>query len=53
MSHRLLDTSVFFHMAPTPAANPDWTSAAVLAGLGIAGTVLGGLSFQRRDLQNA
>jgi ABC-2 type transport system permease protein len=53
MNHWLLDTSVFFHMTPAPAASPDWTSAAVLAGLGVAGTVLGGLSFHRRDLQKA
>lgn len=53
ISHWLLDTSVFFHMTPAPAANPDWTSAAVLTSLGIAGTVLGGLCFHHRDLQNA
>ncbi len=53
VSHWLLDTSVFFHMTPAPATKPDWTAAAVLAGLGIAGTVLGGLCFDHRDLQNA
>ncbi len=52
MSHWLLDTSVFFHMTPAPAANPNWSSAMVLAGIGVAGTALGGLSFHRRDLQN-
>lgn len=53
MSHWLLDTSVFFHMTPAPAADPNWASAAILTGLGLAGTVLGGLCFHQRDLQNA
>ena len=52
MGHWLLDTSVFFHMAPAPAVSSNWSSAAVLTGLGIAGTVIGGLFFHHRDLQN-
>jgi ABC-2 type transport system permease protein len=50
-SHWLLDTSVFFHMVPAPAASPDWSSMAVLTGLGVAGAVLGGLLLGRRDQQ--
>jgi ABC-2 type transport system permease protein len=50
LSHWLLDSSVFFHMAPAPAGAPDWTSAAVLTALGIAGAVCGGFAFHRRDL---
>jgi ABC-2 type transport system permease protein len=50
VSHWLLDTSVFFHMVPAPATSPDWTSAAVLAGLGVAGAVLGGFFLNRRDM---
>jgi ABC-2 type transport system permease protein len=52
-SHWLLDTSVFFHMVPAPATNPDWSSAAVITGLSVFGAVLGGLRLSRRDLQNA
>lgn len=49
-SHWLLDTSVFFHMAPAPATSPDWASAAVIAGLGVAGAVTGGVFLSRRDV---
>jgi ABC-2 type transport system permease protein len=52
-SHWLLDTSVFFHMAPAPATTPDWSSAAVITGFGVLGVVLGGVLFRRRDLRNA
>lgn len=52
-SHWLLDTSVFFHMVPAPAASPDWPGMAVITGLGIGGAVLGGLLLCRRDQQNA
>ncbi|CAI7974105.1 membrane hypothetical protein [Frankia sp. Hr75.2] len=53
LHHWLLDTSVFFHVSPAPAGPPDWSSAAVLSGLGIAGAVLGGFLFRRRDLRAA
>jgi ABC-2 type transport system permease protein len=49
-SHWLLDTSVFFHMVPAPATSPDWTSAAVIAGLGVAGAVIGAVFLNRRDV---
>ncbi len=49
-SHWLMDTSVFFHMVPAPASSPDWTSAAVVAGLGLACAVAGCAAFVRRDL---
>jgi ABC-2 type transport system permease protein len=52
-SHWLLDTSVFFHMVPAPATSPDWSSMAVITGLGIGGAVLGGILLCRRDQQNA
>ena len=52
-SHWLLDTSVFFHMVPAPAASPDWSSMAVITGLGIGGAVLGGILLSRRDQENA
>lgn len=49
-SHWLLDTSVLHHMAAAPAVAPDWTSAAVLAGLGVLGAIIGTATFARRDL---
>jgi ABC-2 type transport system permease protein len=52
-SHWLLDTSVFFHMVPAPATTPDWSSMAVITGLGILGAVLGGILLCRRDQKNA
>lgn len=53
VSHWVLDTSVLIHMAPAPAANPDWTSAAVLTVLGLAGATVGAIGFTRRDLASA
>lgn len=52
-NHWLLDTSVFFHMVPSPATSPDWASAAVMSGLGVAGALIGGLLLERRDLMSA
>ena len=40
----------FFQMVPAPATNPDWLSAAVMAGLGALGAATGGLLLHRRDL---
>ena len=50
VSHWLRDTSVLAHIAPAPAASPNWASAALLAILGLLGAVLGGIAFTRRDL---
>ena len=52
-NHWLMDTSVFFHMLPAPATSPDWTSAALLTLLGLAGVVTGGVLLRRRDLVGA
>jgi ABC-2 type transport system permease protein len=49
-NHWLLDTSVFHHMAAAPAVGANWTSAAVLIGVGAAATLIGIAAFQRRDL---
>ena len=46
----LLDLSVFHHLAPAPASDPNWTSAATLAAIGIAAAALGAIAFARRDL---
>jgi ABC-2 type transport system permease protein len=52
-NHWLLDTSVFHQMAAAPAVSPDWTSAGVLAAVGVAAAVAGGVAFRRRDLAGA
>jgi len=49
----LLDTSVLSHITPAPAANPDWTAAAWLTGLGVLGAAVGIIRFDRRDLAGA
>jgi ABC-2 type transport system permease protein len=52
-SHWLLDTSMLHHIKPAPAADPDWVSAAVVAGIGIVCAVAGAIAFTRRDLAGA
>jgi ABC-2 type transport system permease protein len=52
-SHWLLDTSIFFHMIPAPAASPDWSSAAVITGLGALAAAIGCILLHFRDLQYA
>jgi ABC-2 type transport system permease protein len=49
-NHWVLDTSVFFHMAPAPAVGPHWRAAAVLTVTGVVAGVAGALFFRRRDL---
>jgi ABC-2 type transport system permease protein len=49
----LLDTSVLHHIQPVPAAQPDWASAAWLAGLGTLAALAGTGLFSRRDLAGA
>ena len=49
----LLDTSVLHHIQPVPAAQPDWTTAAWLTGLGILAALTGTALFSRRDLAGA
>ncbi|HEY6426444.1 MAG TPA: hypothetical protein VIX84_04350 [Acidimicrobiales bacterium] len=53
VSHWLLDSSVFSHVASAPAAPPNWASDAVLFGIGSIAALLGLLGFRRRDLVNA
>ena len=50
VNHWLLDTSVFFHVVPAPATSPDWASASVIIGLGVAGALVGAILFDHRDL---
>jgi ABC-2 type transport system permease protein len=51
ISHWILDTSVFHQMASAPATSPHWEANGVMAGIGVASALLGGLAFWRRDVQ--
>jgi ABC-2 type transport system permease protein len=53
VSHWLLDTSVFHHVASAPAVPPNWGTDAVLAGIGLIAAMAGLLGFRRRDLVSA
>ncbi|HZQ58426.1 MAG TPA: ABC transporter permease subunit [Acidimicrobiales bacterium] len=46
----LLDTSLFFHMRPAPAADPDWVSTGVFVALAVVGAAAGAVAFSRRDV---
>jgi ABC-2 type transport system permease protein len=52
-NHWLRDTSPFLHIAPVPAADPNWQAAAWLVGLGLLAAGLGVAAFGRRDLAAA
>lgn len=49
----LLELSLFRHVAPAPATDPDWTSAAVLVALGVLAAGAAAAMFSRRDLVTA
>ncbi len=49
----LRETSPFLHMAPAPAADPDWAAGAWLVGLGLFAALAGVAAFGRRDLRGA
>ena len=49
-SHWLLDTSILHQLAPSPALAPDWTSGAVMIGIGAITAALAAVAFARRDL---
>jgi ABC-2 type transport system permease protein len=51
MSHWVLDTSVFHQMASAPAVSPHWAANGVMTAIGVAGALLGDMTFRRRDLQ--
>ncbi len=51
VNHWLMDTSLLQHLAPAPAANPDWRICATYLVIGAAGAALGGWRFTRRDLR--
>jgi ABC-2 type transport system permease protein len=49
----LLGASVFHHVTPAPAVDPDWPAAVVLVLLGAAMAALGVLALRRRDVEPA
>lgn len=51
INHWILDTSVLHHVALAPATAPNWTTDFNLIIIGLALVLLGGLAFNRRDLQ--
>jgi ABC-2 type transport system permease protein len=52
LSHWILDTAIFTHVALAPAADPKWGTNVVLVGLGLALCLIGGIAFNNRDLAN-
>jgi ABC-2 type transport system permease protein len=50
-SHWILDTSVFHQMASAPAVPPHWAANGVMAAIGVASALAGGIAFSRRDVQ--
>ncbi|HET7869419.1 MAG TPA: ABC transporter permease subunit [Actinomycetota bacterium] len=52
-NHWLRDTSPLLHIAPVPAADPNWTAAGWLIALGLLAAALGVAAFGRRDLVGA
>lgn len=49
----LLDSSVFSHVTPAPAANPNWGAWLAVAALGVVCAGVGVGAFRRRDLAGA
>lgn len=52
-NHWLRDTSPLLYIAPVPAADPNWTAAAWLVGLGLLAAAVGVAAIGRRDLVGA
>jgi ABC-2 type transport system permease protein len=49
----LLDSSVFAHITPAPAADPNWAAVGWLVGLGAMGAAAGIAGWRRRDVATA
>lgn len=50
LSGRLLNLSIFHHVARAPAVDVDWGSAVTLIVLGLAAAAVGAIALQHRDL---
>ncbi|MHB1510261.1 MAG: hypothetical protein ACYCST_12635 [Acidimicrobiales bacterium] len=53
VSHWVLDTSVFHHMASAPGVAPNWETNGIMTAVGVAAALAGVLAFRRRDLQGS
>jgi ABC-2 type transport system permease protein len=53
VSHWVLDTSVFHHMASAPGVPPNWEANGIMSAVGVGASLVGGLAFWRRDLEGA
>jgi ABC-2 type transport system permease protein len=53
VSHWVLDTSVFHHMASAPGVPPNWEANGIMAAVGVLAALVGAAEFRRRDLQGA
>ena len=52
-SQWLLDTALFTHVGPVPAASLDWSAMGILTGLRLIAALAGLAAFNRRDLAAA
>ena len=46
----LKDSSLFTHIALSPAVKPDWGADAIMVLIGVGAAALGAVAFQRRDV---
>ena len=46
----LKDSSLFTHIALSPAVKPDWGADAIMVLIGVGAAALGAVAFQRRDI---
>jgi ABC-2 type transport system permease protein len=53
VSHWVLDTSVFHHMASAPGVPPNWEANGIMVAVGVLAALVGAVTFRRRDLQGA
>jgi ABC-2 type transport system permease protein len=49
----LKDSSLFTHIALSPAVKPDWTADALMVLIGVVCALAGTVAFQRRDIEYA
>ena len=51
INHWVLDTSVFHHMAAAPAVSSNWQANGIMTAVGVGCVLVGGIAFNRRDIQ--
>ncbi len=52
LNHWILDTSIFTHIALSPAIDPKWGNNTVMTIIGLTLILIGAVAFNRRDLAN-